>query len=361
MNPSSPYQRGNPATMSATQAYVSPCPLPQSANDAIGMDGTSTDFVEYHAVPALLYNAIGQGNLPPSLNDHGYRPSSIQYNDSNSMGFQSPYDSRQAPHDPAIRGQQDGYYGLVMNGKQLGQYVHDKQDSNYGLVMNGQQPGHHGSLVQDYPGVANGMVVSREDGPPVDCGTFSRQDVGYVSYPHHAQYPPAYQSGSSDIGLQLSAPGAVPGAYVAVPVATQASLEPIQFNPAKRKRPYNKTPVSSESFKTKHEFGLIQITITESDLRVIRKFYDHIPRTIYRKHDPNTEQTVRVTERELENFGIHLQRKGIQVRALKRKRDFMEAIPVASARYEKVMAKQVSRVTGRNMDDVLAEIRAHTI
>lgn len=101
--------------------------------------------------------------------------------------------------------------------------------------------------------------------------------------------------------------------------------------------------------------------ITESDLRVIRKHYDCIPRAVYRKHEPNTEQSVRVTERELENLRIHMQRKGIKVRALQRKRDFMEAIPAASARYEKVMATQVARVTGRNMDDVLAEIRAHTV
>lgn len=114
-------------------------------------------------------------------------------------------------------------------------------------------------------------------------------------------------------------------------------------------------------YRKKPEFGLIQMMITESDLRVIRKHYDYIPRSVYRKHDLNTEQSVRITERELENLRIHMQRKGIKVKTTRRKRDFMEAVPAASARYEKFMAKQVAKVTGRDTDDVLAEIRAHTI
>lgn len=101
--------------------------------------------------------------------------------------------------------------------------------------------------------------------------------------------------------------------------------------------------------------------ITESDLRVIRKHYDHIPRPIFRKHEPNTEQTVRLTERELENLRIHMERKGITLRDLKRKPDFIEAMPVASARYEGFMAKRIARVTRRNMEEILAEIRTHTV
>ncbi|CZR61905.1 uncharacterized protein PAC_11802 [Phialocephala subalpina] len=357
MNYSGAYERESPAKMSTNTPYATPYLGTHPCYEATRMRGSlaaSPISSQYPIDPALLLNSTDYENLPAALKDTAYLQNIVQSNESEAITFDYAYYPRLIPYNSVTHDQQAATYGSVNQGQQAG--FHSAR-------IDGQQALLHGSFIQGDQAIPSVMVVSRQGDLSVSYEGLSSQDVEHAVYSLPPQLTSAYQAGFSGYGQQVSASSTVPGAFVAIPPAASASFEPIQYTQVKpvRKRGSLGEGVSSTSFASKPEFGLIQIFVAESDLRVIRKFYDHIPRSIYQNHPPGTEQTVRLTEREHKNLGIYFRRKGRKLKEIKRKQDFIDAMPIASARYEGTMAKQVAKVTGRKLQDILAEIRSHTV